>query len=126
MSDEEKFNSLMNEQDEAERNAISSLKNRDLNSLRKYTHKAREVHRKMQDEISKVVKDFDPVEPKPLTNIIDKAEQLEGVVVGRCPGAGGWDSLAFLVENSFTSIDKIVEIGKEEGLELQPLELEVL
>ena len=37
------------------------------------------------------------IEPDVSTFIIDKMTELEEVVYGVCPGAGGYDAIAFLI-----------------------------
>lgn len=40
-----------------------------------------------------------PVEPKVLTELLDACSAVPGVLGGFCPGAGGYDAVALLVEN---------------------------
>ncbi len=118
----DEFVKLMEEQNRVENIAIKALLNRDYEEVRKYTHKAREVHRTMQEEIKKVVEEFDPIEPEPLKEIIDEVEKIEGIIAGRCPGAGGWDSIAFLTKpDANIDINEILDIGKDKGIELHYL-----
>ncbi len=125
-SNEEEFKVLMNKQDEIERKAIEALKARDFAAVRHYTHEARAVHREMQEKIKAIVPDFDPVEPEPLSRIIEEAEKLPGIVAGRCPGAGGWDSLAFITDGSTVDVGKIIEAGEKEGLKLSALDVKLI
>ncbi len=125
-SNEEEFKALMNKQDEVERKAIEALKARDFAAVRQYTHEARVVHREMQEKIKAIVPEFDPVEPEPLSHIIEEAESLPGIVAGRCPGAGGWDSLAFITDGSSVDIERIIEAGEKEGLKLSPLDVKLI
>ena len=124
--DEQTFLKLMERQNEVEKEAISALLRGDDEKVRLFTHKAREVHREMQEKIKSVVQSFEEVEPEELKEIIDEAENLEGVIAGRCPGGGGWDSIAFITSSSFSAYDKIEEIAKEKGITLERLKIKVL
>jgi len=128
LENEEKFFELMEEQRKVEEIAIAALLEGKFDVVREYTRKARAVHREMQDEIAKIVPSFEKVEPEELTKLIDRVEEeVDGVIAGRCPGAGGRDSVAFLVEKG-KEIDKekIIRIAKEIGLELEAIDVEVV
>jgi hypothetical protein len=58
--------------------------------------------------------------------LIERAEMLPGVVAGRCPGSGGYDSVAFLTEgNGGDQAAEIAKIGKGLGLGLELLGIRV-
>ena len=123
----ETFNMLMKEQDEVERLAIDALLRGDFEKVREQTRKAREIHRKMQEGISKAVRSFEKVEPEELTMFIDKVEEnVDGVIAGRCPGAGGKDSVAFLVEKQVVKTKDIEKIGKTLGLKLERINVKII
>ena len=48
-----------------------------------------------------------PIEPEVQTKLIDACCRLPGVVGGVVPGAGGYDAIAFLVEDKSTVIDDL-------------------
>lgn len=121
-----KYAEIINMQKTAEEKAIDALSKTDDVAIRKYTHEARNAHKLLQKETAALVKDFDPIEPEPLTKIIEEGEKIKGVIAGRCPGAGGWDGLAFIVTKDFKEAKKIIEIGKKEGLKLEHIPLKVL
>ncbi|VVB59997.1 Phosphomevalonate kinase [uncultured archaeon] len=121
-----KYAEIINMQKEAEEKAIDALSKMNDTDIRKYTHEARDAHKLLQKETASLVPDFDPIEPEPLTRIIDESEKIAGVIAGRCPGAGGWDGLAFIVNKDFKDAKKIIEIGKKEGLKLEHILLKVL
>ncbi len=122
----EKYSEIITMQKIAEEKAINALSEESDENIRKYTHEARNAHRVLQKETSSAVRDFNPIEPEPLARVIDGAEKLKGVVAGRCPGAGGWDGLAFIVDKKFDEIERIIEIGRKEGLTLEHILLKVL
>ncbi len=124
----EEFNALMEKQHEVESKAIEALLSKDYENVRRWTHEARAIHREMQDQISKIVSAFDPVEPEPLTSIINTVEQrVGGIIAGRCPGAGGWDSVAFLAQpNVSVDIGQIIDIGNQYGLTLKPINIKLV
>ncbi|MFH0927420.1 MAG: hypothetical protein V1822_02465 [Candidatus Micrarchaeota archaeon] len=116
---------IISAQAEAERQALAALKAGDREKFRDFVHDAREAGRKLQDATSEIASDFTPIEPAALGRVIDEAEGLEGVVAGRCPGAGGWDGLAFLVEKGFSDWESIGAFGTQEGLVLHRVGLEI-
>ena len=120
------FEVLMEEQDKWERLAVQALFAQQDERVRHYTHKARAVHRQMQQHIRSVVKEFEDIEPPQLTRFIEAVEALDGVVAGRCPGAGGYDSVAFIVRSDFNDVDKVVSIARSMGLALQHHTLKVI
>ncbi|MCJ1385338.1 phosphomevalonate kinase [Xylographa soralifera] len=48
-----------------------------------------------------------PIEPKVQTEIIDACSELPGVVGGLVPGAGGFDAIAMLIEDSPETVDDL-------------------
>ncbi len=126
----DEFNKLMEKQKAAEEVAIQALLAGDYEKVREYTRKAREAHRAMQEGISQVVSDFEKIEPEELTWLIDEAEErYPEVIAGRCPGAGGKDSVAFLVkpEADLEGLAKNIEqLGKEQGLVLSWIHTQVV
>ncbi len=121
-----KLNEILNEQMKGEKIAITGLKERNEKKIREGTHIARSAHKKLQEEIKKLIPNADEIEPKPLENIINESEKIEGVIAGRCPGAGGWDGLAFIVKKDFLNINDIIKIGKEENLFLDQIDINIL
>jgi phosphomevalonate kinase len=119
----------MERQNAHETEAIGRLLDGDNDGLRRYTHAAREIHRKLQGLVAQSYPGLDPIEPELLTKLIEFGETIHGIVVGRCPGAGGWDALAFLIERDLfdkSSIDAIVAKAKEYDLVLKHLPLRLL
>lgn len=120
---------LMREQNEYETDGITKLLEEDNDGLRGCTHSAREVHRNLQELVAKSFVGLDPIEPEPLTRLMDFAEKIQGIVVGRCPGAGGWDGLAFIVDRDQfdqSGIDQIVAKARGYDLTLTHLPLHLL
>jgi len=122
----ERFREIIEKQKAAEEKAIEALERGDDEALRHYTRKAREANREMQEEMRALVPEADYIEPPPLTRVIDKAESLPGVVAGRCPGAGGWDSLAFIIHKDFADWERIADFGREEGLTFTKLDTHII
>ena len=89
---------MIHAQDCFERNAILALERGESGKLRENVHGARELHRQLQEKVRNAGGRFDFIEPQPLSELIEFGESLGGVVAGRCPGAGGYDGLAFIVE----------------------------
>lgn len=56
-----------------------------------------------------------PVEPKSQTDLIDACCRLPGVVGGVVPGAGGFDAIALMVENTGEVIDSLQNCLKDYG-----------
>ncbi len=124
----EEFEQLMNEQDKYERAAIAALKENNFIKVRTYTRKAREVHRRMQKSISEIVPSFEYVEPDELKELIDNVEEnVDGVIAGRCPGAGGYDAVAFLVKKqSNEMVKQILDLGKDIDLNISYLPSKII
>lgn len=57
-----------------------------------------------------------PVEPKSQTDLIDACCLLRGVVGGVVPGAGGFDAIALIVENTGDAIDSLHNFLKDYGV----------
>jgi phosphomevalonate kinase len=117
----ELYSNLVRSQAEGERMVMEGLSKGDEGMVREGMHAARAANRRMTDWVERVgMLRFDPIEPRQLGVLIDKAEEMEGVVAGRCPGAGGFDSVAFIVrKKSAGTIDKIRTLGKGFGLTLE-------
>ncbi|MEW6722431.1 MAG: hypothetical protein AB1324_04160 [Candidatus Micrarchaeota archaeon] len=117
----ELYSNLILAQAEGERAAREGLAKGDEGAVREGMHAARATNRRMTAWVERVgMLRFDPIEPKQLGALIDKAEEMDGVVAGRCPGAGGFDSVAFIVrKKSAGTIDKIRTLGKGLGLTLE-------
>ena len=118
----ERYEKDIRAQAEAEEKVFKGIKKGDGRMVRDGMRKAREAQRRLSSKVEDMGA-FDPIEPEELRMIIEKAEGTEGVVAGRCPGAGGYDSLAFLVEKDDPGIAKrIVELGKETGVKLEKID----
>ncbi len=114
------YSRMIHAQDGFERDAILALGNGKDERLRENVHRAREIHRKLQEKVRKAGGKFDLIEPQLLSKLIEFGESLDGVVAGRCPGAGGYDGIAFIVEEK--KLDKEFEEkveGKATGLSLK-------
>ncbi len=119
---------LLSKQNEVEIKGIEAFENGNDGELRAYTHKAREVHKRLSEEIMRVEL-IDPIEPEELTYVIEKAEEIKGVIAGRAPGAGGYDSLAFIINKldfSEANIEEIRKFGEDVGLKLERIEVKLL
>lgn len=126
---QQEYLSLMRNQRDYETEAINALLKGDDILVMLQTHKTREVHKKLQELIKASVNDFDPIEPEPLTKLIEFAETLPGVVAGRCPGAGGWDGLAFIIDKENfdeKNVSKFIQKGEEFNLKLTHIPLKIL
>ena len=121
----DEFQRLMEEQNEVESKAIDALRRGDDEMVRKYTEQGRAIHRTMDASIRKLVPNSDPIEPPAITQLITRAQKIEGVVVGRAPGAGGWDAVAFIVHKDFSNTNEILKRCPE-NLNLKPLNVRVL
>jgi ERG8-type phosphomevalonate kinase len=120
---------LMRMQNDCETQGIIKLLEKDDEGLRQCTHSARELHRKLQEKVAQSFAGLDPIEPEPLEHLIGFAETIRGTVAGRCPGAGGWDGLAFIIDRDRFDkggIDQIVLKAKGYGLTLTPIPLHLL
>lgn len=95
----ELYQNFITKQALAEASVMDGIASMNDQLIRRGMHSARGAQRSISQWIERVgMLSFDPIEPQELTQIIEKAEDIEGVVAGRCPGAGGYDSVAFLVK----------------------------
>jgi ERG8-type phosphomevalonate kinase len=117
----ELYQVLLRAQAGAESAVLEGISRKDDGRIREGMREARAAQRKMSEWVERTgMLRFDPIEPKPLTVLIDKAEEIDGVVAGRCPGSGGFDSVAFLVKKKTGGmIDNIRKSGKSLGLNLE-------
>lgn len=116
---------MIAEQAEAEERVFKGISASDDAEIGKGMRRARDVQRRLSAEVGKLA-DFDPIEPEELTAVIEEAEGLGGVVASRCPGAGGYDSLAFLVDrkgDADSTAGSIVQIGNDSGVRLERINL---
>ena len=84
----------------------------DYGPLRKVIEEVRTYIREMS-RLSGV-----PIEPPPQTKLIDACSELEGVVGGVVPGAGGYDAIVLLVEDKEEVLQRLDEMLKEWKVEL--------
>ncbi|RME79560.1 MAG: hypothetical protein D6769_02115 [Methanobacteriota archaeon] len=112
---------LLKEQSMAEMSLIKNIK--EEKAVRDAMHKARESQRRLSSIMESALPGIDPIEPEELTSLIEKVEELPGIVAGRCPGSGGYDGVVFLTQGEGFSPKDIIAIGKELSLELAYLEL---
>jgi ERG8-type phosphomevalonate kinase len=125
-SNADEYKRIISAQKKAEEKAVDALLGHRSASVRKWTHRARDAHRELQNKVKGTVSNFDPIEPEQLTAIIEGAEAMDGVVAGRCPGAGGYDGVAFIAKRKFKDIEKIVSLGDKNSLKLEYIPLRVL
>jgi len=125
-SNAEEYKKIIKTQAKAETKAIDYFLRHRSAGIRKYTHKIREIQQALNQKIGITMKDFEPIEPEPIKNIIEEAEKLEGIVMGKCPGEGGYSRLLFIAKRKFEDISKIAEIGDRQGLKLNHIRLKVL
>lgn len=121
----ELYENLIRGQVEGEKEVFGAIAGQDREGIREGMRQARRYQRMLSDWVGRIgLLNFDPIEPPELTGLIERAEKLDGIVAGRCPGSGGYDSVAFLTEGK-ADIEGIVGIGKELGVKLQPLDIKV-
>ena len=121
-----KYTSLIEAQKLHELAGIESFQRGEGEELRARVRMAREIQRKLQVLVAAERADFDLIEPPVLTKLIEFGESLPGVVVGRCPGAGGWDGLVFVTDEGELkegTPSKIVTAAKGRGLTLTRVRL---
>ena len=126
---EKEYLNLINKQKDYEIKAIDALLKGDNAGLRLQVHKAREIHTTLQELVKASIPDFNPIEPEPLSKIIGIGESLPGIVGGRCPGAGGWDGLVFIIDKEYfveSDIEQIINVGKEFNLKMNHIPLRLL
>ncbi len=128
----EMFKQIMDKQAEGERNAFKGLETHNFSLVRSGVHSAREAHRMLSSKIREIPgnENADSIEPEALGNVIDASEKIDGVIAGRCPGAGGWDSLSFIIEQCSLDkknkiVDRINKLAEEEGLGVDLLDCKI-
>lgn len=112
------YNYLISEQVKSEALVFDSLKKQDNSGIMEGMHGARSAQAKLSEAVCSIDRDFDSIEPLELTKLIDQSEQIEGVIAGRCPGSGGYDSICFVVEPDDVT-PKILSIAKGLGLNIE-------
>ncbi|KAK8250664.1 phosphomevalonate kinase-like protein [Phyllosticta capitalensis] len=83
---------------------LSKSKSRDYDGLKASIHSIRALIREMS-ELSGV-----PIEPPEQTELLDSCSKVPGVIGGVVPGAGGYDAVALLVEDSQETVEKLGEV----------------
>lgn len=116
----------LKKQNKAELLAIKSILKKDDKTIRHYTHIARRELNLLSDKLKAFNSKFVDIEPTALAKVIFDSENLDGVVFGRCPGAGGYDSLAFVVNKDFDNENKILQIAKNYKVKLKKIPLKLL
>ncbi len=120
------YASLIRAQGLHELAGIRSFQRGEDGELRTEIRAARETQRRLQALVAAERADFDLIEPPVLTKLIEFGESLPGIVVGRCPGAGGWDGLVFVTDQSELKEGtpaKVMTAAKERGLTLTHVRL---
>ena len=74
---------------------------KDYNDLRNTIFTIRSLIREMSEKSSV------PIEPKVQTDLLDACSHVDGVVGGVVPGAGGYDAIALLVENTPSVLENL-------------------
>ncbi|MBM3228816.1 hypothetical protein FJZ26_00120 [Candidatus Parvarchaeota archaeon] len=120
------YSKAISMQAKAENLAIKALESGNWETVRECTGLARQAHALLSSGASKLVGGFDAIEPQQLTEIIEECQGLDGIIAGRCPGAGGLDGVAFLARPDFMGTERIVEIGQNYGVRLEKIELKIL
>ena len=126
---EREYTSLIRAQELHELAGIQSFQRGGDDELRAQVRMARETQRKLQALVAAERADFDLIEPPVLTRLIEFGESLPGIVVGRCPGAGGWDGLVFVTDEGELKEGtpaKIMAAAKERGLTLARIRLRLM
>lgn len=88
----------------AELRRLSQIDEEDYTNLRDIIETIRSLIREMS------VKSGVPIEPKVQTELLDACAQIEGVVGGVVPGAGGFDAVALVVRNSEDVLEKVKDL----------------
>ncbi len=113
----ELYRDRIRDQADAEAVALEGLRKNDPARIREGFHGARLAQRRMSEWVVRVgMMDFDPIEPPAITGLIDEAEKAGVVVAGRCPGSGGYDSVAFIVaEGKEKEASAVIESAAEKA-----------
>ena len=61
-----------------------------------------------------------PIEPRSQTELLDSCSQLPGVIGGVVPGAGGYDALAFIVEDHVAAVASLEACLSQHRLQSSP------
>lgn len=118
----EKYSEIISAQAEFEERAISALKKGADSGFRELVNSAREESRRLGEEARKAnLFNFVPVEPEEARRTIDSVLRENLAVAGRCPGSGGFDSVAFLCRKGEENPGKIEEISRENGLAIREI-----
>jgi phosphomevalonate kinase len=121
----ELYENMIRGQALGEKEVFEGLNRKDPERVREGMHHARYYQRLLSDWVGRIgMLNFDPIEPPALRALIERAEKLPGIIAGRCPGSGGFDSVAFLTSGK-SEATEIMKIGKELGLELEHLNMAV-
>ncbi|HSB47040.1 MAG TPA: hypothetical protein VLD37_03435 [Candidatus Bilamarchaeum sp.] len=121
----ELYANMISGQVAGERKVFAGISKGESSLVREGMHEARRFQRLLSGWVGRIgMMNFDPIEPPALTSLIDRAEQLPGIVAGRCPGSGGYDSVVFVTEGGPAQAVEIAKIGKSLALNLEHLELE--
>jgi phosphomevalonate kinase len=75
----------------------------DFSEIRSYVHRTRHHIRTMTRETGV------PIEPSVQTELLDALSEIEGVVGGVVPGAGGYDAIALLIRDDPAVISRLNE-----------------
>jgi len=118
----EKYSEIISAQAGFEERAILALSSGKDSVFRELVNSAREESRKLSEEAKRAgLFGFVPVEPESARRTIDAVLKEELAIAGRCPGSGGFDSIAFLCEKGGENPGRIEEIGKRNSLPLEKI-----
>ncbi len=118
----DKYFEIISAQAKFEEMAVSALRREEYSSFQELVNSAREESRKLAEEAKRAgLFGFVPVEPESARRTIDSVLKEGLAVAGRCPGSGGFDSVAFLCRRGEENPGRIEEIGKRNGLPLKLL-----
>jgi len=126
LSHADEYKKAMKMQAKAETKAISYFLRHRSAGIRKYTHKIREIQHNLNQSMAKSINDLEMIESNLIKTIIEEAEKLDGVIIGKCPDDGGSSRLVFIAKRKFEDVSKIVELGDRQGLKLDHIHLKVL
>jgi phosphomevalonate kinase len=96
----------------AELTRLADTKSTDYSQLKQSINDIRILIRDMS-RLSDV-----PIEPTPQTELLDACSQVEGVIGGVVPGAGGYDAVALLIEDReevISNVQKLLSTWKVEA-----------